>query len=375
MPNASPNTPVNRKIIHVDMDCFYAAIEMRDEPLLRGAAVAVGGSPDKRGVIATCNYEARSYGIHSAMASAHAKRLCPNLIIVPPNFDKYRHDSKVIRSIFAQYTSLIEPLSLDEAFLDVTDSNQYKGSATYIAQAIRHDIYKELELTASAGIAPNKFLAKVASDWKKPNGQFVIEPAAIKSFMLELEVKKIPGVGKKTTEKLHNMGVYSCKDLQSIELLELTRKFGAFGRSLYYLSRGVDNRAVITHYPRKSLSVENTYDKDLYTLDDCQSEIPKLLTTLKQRLARSKVDAPVNKMFVKLKFSDFSATTVERTSFGINDELFYELMDEGFHRRDKSVRLLGLGVRFQNAESTHFVQLPIEYLDGAFDVEDDEQSH
>lgn len=367
MPNALPEIQANRKIIHVDMDCFYAAIEMRDDPLLRSAAVAVGGSPDKRGVIATCNYEARSYGVHSAMASAHAKRLCPNLIIVPPNFDKYRHDSKVIRSIFAKYTSLIEPLSLDEAFLDVSDSEQYKGSATYIAQAIRHDIYQELKLTASAGIAPNKFLAKVASDWEKPNGQFVITPEDVDTFMVELPVKKIPGVGKKTSEKLHNMGVYTCADLQEVELLELTRKFGSFGQSLYSLARGIDQRPVITHYPRKSLSVENTYDKDLYTLEDCLSELPKLLQTLKQRLARSKVDAPVNKVFAKLKFSDFSATTVERTSFGINDDIFYELMDEGFHRRDKSVRLLGIGIRFQNAESTNFVQLPLEHIDWAFE--------
>ena len=369
MPDALPETRTSRKIIHVDMDCFYAAIEMRDDPLLRGAPVAVGGSPDKRGVIATCNYDARSYGVHSAMASAHAKRLCPNLIIVPPNFDKYRHDSKVIRSIFAKYTSLIEPLSLDEAFLDVSSCEQYKGSATYIAQAIRHDIYQELKLTASAGVAPNKFLAKVASDWEKPNGQFVITPEKVDSFMLELAVKKIPGVGKKTAEKLHNMGVYTCADLQQVELLELTRKFGAFGRNLYYLCRGVDERPVITHYPRKSLSVENTYDKDLYRLEECLAELPKLLQTLKQRLARLKVDAPVNKMFVKVKFSDFSATTVERTSFGINDDIFYELMDEGFHRREKSVRLLGIGVRFQNAELTNYVQLPLEYIDGAFDDE------
>ncbi|AOE49903.1 DNA polymerase IV [Kangiella sediminilitoris] len=369
MPKASIETQTSRKIIHVDMDCFYAAIEMRDDPLLRKAAVAVGGSPDKRGVIATCNYEARSYGVHSAMASAHAKRLCPNLIIVPPNFDKYRHDSKVIRSIFSKYTPLIEPLSLDEAYLDVSDSEHYKGSATYIAQAIRHEIHKELNLTASAGIAPNKFLAKVASDWEKPNGQFVITPDEVDAFMLELPVKKIPGVGKKTSEKLHNMGVYNCADLQKLELLDLTRKFGSFGQNLYYLARGIDNRPVITHYPRKSLSVENTYDRDLYTLEDCQDQLPRLMETLKHRLARSNIDSPVNKLFVKVKFSDFSATTVEKTSFGVNDDLFYELMDEGFHRREKSVRLLGIGVRFQNTESANFVQLPLEYIDEAFDQE------
>lgn len=369
MPDAVPEQESVRKIIHVDMDCFYAAIEVRDDPLLKGSPVAVGGSPDKRGVIATCNYEARGYGVHSAMPSGHAKRLCPNLIIVPPNFDKYRHDSKVIRSIFAEYTPLIEPLSLDEAFLDVSLSTEYKGSATYIAQDIRHKIYQQLKLTASAGIAPNKFLAKVASDWKKPNGQFVVTPEEVDAFMLELPVKKIPGVGKKTAEKLHSMGLYLCSDLQEVDLLSLTRHFGSFGHSLYHLSRGIDQRPVITHYPRKSLSVENTYDNDLYRLEDCLSEVPQLLETLKRRVARSKVDAPVNKLFVKLKFSDFTATTVERTNFGINDELFLELMEEGFHRRDKSVRLLGLGVRFQNAESTSFIQLPLEYVDDFFEDE------
>ncbi|WP_251359857.1 DNA polymerase IV [Kangiella sp. TOML190] len=358
-----------RKIIHVDMDCFYAAIEVRDDPSLKGHPVAVGGHPSRRGVIATCNYEARAYGIHSAMPSAYAKRLCPSLIIVGGNFDKYRHDSKVIRTIFAQYTKLIEPLSLDEAFLDVTDCQQYQGSATYIAQAIRHKIYQELSLTASAGIAPNKFLAKIASDWNKPNGQFVITPDEVDDFVKKLEVNKIPGVGKKTTQKLNNLGIYNCQDIRDYDLLTLTRKFGSYGDRLHKLAQGIDNREVIVSYPRKSLSVENTYEQDLYSLEDCLDEIPKLLETLKRRIAKSKVESPINKLYAKLKFSDFTATTVERTSFGINDDLFYELMEEGFYRREKAVRLLGLGVRFQVSESTNFVQLPLEYQDLELDLD------
>lgn len=353
----------SRKIIHVDMDCYYAAIEMRDDPTLQNHPIAVGGSPDKRGVIATCNYEARSYGVRSAMPSAYAKRLCPGLIIVPPNFDKYRHDSKVIRGIFAQYTDLIEPLSLDEAYLDVTDCTEYKGSATYIAQAIRYQIFEKLQLTASAGVAPNKFLAKIASDWNKPNGQFVLTPDEIDEFVERLPVNKIHGVGKKTAEKFQRMGIDTCKELREIDLLTLSKTFGSFGQRLYELARGIDNRKVITHYPRKSLSVENTYDKDLVTLEECLEELPYLLQTLKRRVARSGVGAPVNKLFAKLKFSDFTATTVERTSFGINDDLFYELMEEGFYRREKAVRLLGIGVRFQASESTNFIQLPLEYSD------------
>ncbi len=356
-----------RKIIHVDMDCYYAAIEVRDDPSLIGHPVAVGGDPSRRGVIATCNYEARAYGIHSAMPSAHAKRLCPSLIIVGGNFDKYRHDSKVIRSIFAKYTNLIEPLSLDEAFLDVTNCEQYKGSATYIAQAIRHEIYQELKLTASAGIAPNKFLAKIASDWNKPNGQFVITPDEIDNFVKQLDVKKIPGVGKKTTQKLNNLGIYNCADIREFDLLTLTRKFGSYGDRLHKLAHGIDNRDVIVSYPRKSLSVENTYEQDLYKLEDCLEELPQLLETLKRRIAKSKVKAPINKLYAKVKFSDFTATTVERTSFGINDDLFYELIEEGFHRREKAVRLLGIGVRFHVSESTNFVQLPLEYQEQELD--------
>ena len=295
------------------------------------------------------------------MPSAHARRLCPGLHIVSANFDKYRHESRLIRAIFADYTRRIEPLSLDEAYLDVTGSEHHQGSATLIARAIRQRIKSELNLTASAGVAPNKFLAKIASDWDKPDGLFVILPEQIDDFVRALPVARLFGVGKKTAEKLHRMGIYTCEDLRALELLELHRKFGSFGKHLHDLSRGIDDRPVVARQGRKSLSVENTYDRDLETVQDCLTELPDMLQSLKRRVARSGMEIPVNKQFIKLKFSDFSATTVERTSFGIRDDLFRELIEEGFARRDKPVRLMGLGVRFQSPDAASFVQLPLDY--------------
>ena len=213
----------SRKIIHVDCDCFYAAVEMRDDPTLRHRPVAVGGDPHRRGVIATCNYPARHFGVHSAMASSQALRLCPELVIVPPNFDKYRKVSTQIHDIFRRYTSLIEPLSLDEAFLDVSASDQFDNSATRIAEALRQDIRRELGITVSAGVAPNKFLAKVASDWRKPDGLFVIPPAQVDAFVAALPVKKISGVGRVTGERMAGLNLHTCGDLQSMSRLELSQ--------------------------------------------------------------------------------------------------------------------------------------------------------
>jgi DNA polymerase-4 len=205
-----------RKIIHIDMDCFYAAVETRDNPDLQGKPVAIGGSANKRGVLSTCNYEARTFGLHSAMLTATALQRCRQLVLLPVNMQKYRQASTQIHQIFHRYTDLIEPLSLDEAYLDVTDNTDCQGSASLLAKQIRSEIEQELRLTASAGIAPNKFLAKIASDWHKPNGQFVIPPEAIEEFMIELSVKKIPGVGKVTAEKLHKLGISTCGQLQNI---------------------------------------------------------------------------------------------------------------------------------------------------------------
>ena len=267
----------SRKIIHVDCDCFYAAIEMRDDPALAGKPLAVGGSADRRGVIATCNYEARAYGVRSAMASGQALKLCPDLLIVKPRMDAYKAVSREIQAIFREYTELIEPLSLDEAYLDVTDCPHFAGSATRIAQDIRRRVSQDLHITVSAGVAPNKFLAKIASDWKKPNGLFVITPEQVEDFVAALPVSKLHGVGKVTADKLGRLGIRTCSDLREWNKLALVREFGSFGERLWGLARGIDERAVQTDSRRQSVSVENTYDKDLPDLPACLEQLPQLL--------------------------------------------------------------------------------------------------
>ncbi len=247
---------MTRKIIHIDMDCFYAAIEMRDFPEIASMPVAVGGSPNQRGVISTCNYVARKFGVHSAMATANALRICPSLVIQPTRMDVYREESHHIRAIFAEYTHKIEPLSLDEAYLDVTGSHQHQGSASWIAEAIRERIYQTRNLTASAGIAPNKSLAKIASDWHKPNGQMVIPPERVEAFMQELPVRKLFGVGPVMEMRLKMLGIQTCGELQARSKVELIKHFGSMGTRLYELSRGIDAREVISERVRKSISVE-----------------------------------------------------------------------------------------------------------------------
>lgn len=225
-------TPKPRKIIHIDMDCFYAAIEMRDAPHLRSLPIAVGGSPDGRGVLCTANYLAREYGVRSAMASYKALKLCPDLVIVPVDFAKYRSVAHAIRKIFYSYTDLVEPLSLDEAYLDVTDCELFDNQARLIAKAICQEIIDTQHLTASAGVAPNKFLAKVASDWRKPNGIFVIPPQKVANFVQKLPVEKIFGVGKVTQRKMQQFGIYTCQDLQALSMTQLIERFGTFGQRL-----------------------------------------------------------------------------------------------------------------------------------------------
>lgn len=335
-----------RKIIHCDADCFFAAIEIRDDKRLFGRPVAVGGDPQRRGVISTCNYEARKFGVHSAMASAHAMRLCPELLIVPHNFEKYRIASQQIRDIFFEYTDLVEPLSLDEAFLDVTQSPQCKGSATLMAKEIRQKVKERVNITVSAGVAPNKFLAKIASDWQKPDGLTVITPDSIDAFVNQLPVKRIFGVGKVMTDKLNRLGVRTCGDLQKYSVFELTQLFGAFGARLFELSRGVDDREVKVSRRRKSLSVEHTYAEDLPGVEQCLAKLPELYLSLKNRLKRVDSDYRVVKSFVKLKFTDFTTTTLERSGTKAELGFYRELIEEAFSRGNRPVRLLGLGVRF-----------------------------
>lgn len=348
-----------RKIIHCDADCFFAAVEAREDPSLRNRPIAVGGSHERRGVISTCNYEARTYGVHSAMSSAQAKRLCPDLIIIPPNMGLYQQVSQQIRSIYYDYTDKIEPLSLDEAFLDVSDSDVCKGSATLIAEQIRQRIFAELKITVSAGVSANKFIAKVASDWHKPNGLMVVPPDRIAAFIHSLPVKRIFGVGKVTAAKLQQLGIASCADLQRWSEIDLCQQFGSLGSRLYQLCRGIDDREVVSEWRRKSLSVEHTYAEDLPSVDHCLSQLPSLYSSLLQRMEHLDRGYRIAKAFVKVKFADFQTTTMERlgTSMRISD--FRNLCIDAVKRQSTPVRLLGLGVRLLDQQQGEHRQLQL----------------
>ena len=346
-----------RKIIHCDCDCFFAAVEMRDNPEYADIPLAIGGRSDRRGVISTCNYPARVFGIRSAMATAHALKLCPSLTVIPGEMEKYQHVSAQIMAIYRDVSDFIEPLSLDEAYLDVTDNEQFQGSATRIAQMLRERVFNETGITISAGVAPNKFLAKIASDWNKPNGLFVITPEQVEGFVHSLPVEKLFGVGKKTAEKLQLLHVYTCGDLKKLSAIDLTEKFGRFGQRLYELSRGIDEREVITHRVRKSISVEHTFASDLITVDECLSHIPALYGELMQRFNKLKQSRSIHGSFVKLKFNDFSQTTIEQRSLVHNEELWSALMVQGYHRASKPVRLLGIGFRLKDKEEISLKQL------------------
>ena len=338
---------ISRKIIHCDCDCFYASIEMRDNPSLVGKPIAVGGSPTRRGVVATCNYEARKYGIHSAMASAMARNRCPELIIIRPDMDKYREASALIHEIFERYTTIIEPLSLDEAFLDVSDCSLFEGSATLIANDIRNSVKKNVGITISAGIAPNKFLAKIASDWNKPDGQFVIKPEEVDGFLKDLPVKKLHGVGKVTARKMHSIGIQTCGDLRDLSEGELQDKFGSSGNRLFFLAKGIDDRPVKTERIRKSLSVETTFSQDIVDFAACVEQLPPLLEQCRMRLEKIKNNYRITKQVIKIKFNDFNQTTVETISPSLDSRIFRELLEEGYKRRERPVRLLGIGVKLE----------------------------
>lgn len=343
--------PLNmRKIIHVDCDCFYASIEMRDNPKLRDIALAVGGRPDNRGVIATCNYLARRFGVHSAMSSRRALTICPDLLIVPPDMARYKAASTAIMHIYQDFTDRIEPLSLDEAYLDVTGLPHCRGSATLMAQAIRTRIRDEIGITASAGIAPNKFLAKVASDWNKPDGQWVILPHEIDAFVATLPVGKVPGIGKVTAERMNRMGIKTCADLRQRSRFDLLTDFGRFGERLYHLARGEDERPVSTDQVRKSISVEETYSQDLPDLNACLAELPELIEKLQARWGRAGNPA-FRGLACKLKFSDFSQTTVEQAGTTFDPEQFSRLLRMGHARAERPVRLLGVGVKLAADEA------------------------
>ena len=340
-----------RKIIHVDMDCFYAAVEMKHRPELRGKPVGVGGSSNARGVLCTASYEARKFGVRSAMSSGRALKLCPDLILVRPNFDLYRRESLAVREIFGRYTDVIQPLSLDEAYLDVSDCLHFGGSATLIARDIRRAIADEVGLPASAGVAPNKFLAKIASDWRKPNGQFVIRPGDIDAFMRELPVEKIWGVGKVTAGKMHELGLRTCADIQDTPPEKLRQWFGSRGAYLSELARGVDDRPVESSGERKSCSVEQTFSNDLTTLAQCLAEIPELYQDWERRMRRGDYIDRLRGIVVKVKFHDFRSTTHEMVFRDMPQiEDFEPLLERAWERRAEPVRLIGIGARLETTE-------------------------
>ena len=335
-----------RKIIHVDMDCFYAAVEMRDNPRYRNLPIAVGGDPRKRGVVATANYLARQYGVHSAMSMSQALKLCPNLKVIPSRHAVYKEVSNQIHQIFQRYTKAIETLSLDEAYLDVTDCKLCHGSATLIAQDIRQAIYKELELTASAGVAPLKFLAKIASDMNKPNGQYVITPDAVTSFIAQLPLKKIPGVGKVTEKKLAELGLITCQDVVNYDVSKLLNQFGKFGRVLYERCQGIDEREVCNDRQRKSVGVERTLVNDIHTWDECLLQFEPLFEELKTRLSKVRSDLSIARQGVKFKFDDFQLTTQEHVWSKLDKQ---DLIEQAYkvwleRRNDRGVRLIGFHV-------------------------------
>jgi len=302
-----PNN-IQRKIIHIDMDAFYASVEQRDNEEYRGKALVVGGSPEGRGgVVSTASYEARKFGVRSAMPSKTALRLCPHAIFVRPRFDAYKEASRHIREIFSRYTDLIEPLSLDEAYLDVTEDKLNIGSAIEIARQIKQAIKDELNLTASAGVSVNKFVAKIASDMNKPDGLKFIGPSAIENFMEILPVEKFFGVGKVTAEKMKKMGLHTGADLKKLSEDEMHRHFGKSGRFYFKIIRGIDNREVQPHRETKSLGAEDTFPYDLTTLDEMYAELDKIAITVVNRLQRYELKGRT--VTLKVKYSDFKQIT------------------------------------------------------------------
>ena len=347
-----------KKFIHIDMDCFYAAVEMRDNPKLANVPLAIGGN-SRRGVLSTANYIAREFGVRSAMSNYHAKQLCPDLVIVPGRMAVYKEISSQIREVFSRYTHLVEPLSLDEAYLDVTDSKACKGSATLIAQQIRADIYNATGLTASAGVAPVKFIAKIASDENKPNGQFVVLPDEVDPFLEQLPLGKIPGVGKVTLERLNLKGLYTGKDVREKGVSWMQQHVGNFGVSLYQKCAGEYIGSVSTERIRKSLSVEHTYEYNKTSLQECLDQIPSLIDELTRRLDKQQLQNRINKLSVKVKFANFVVTSADQAYHQLNTEIFVQLLTKAYQRGlQQPVRLLGIGVGIKS-QPEHNLQLSI----------------
>jgi DNA polymerase-4 len=336
-----------RKIIHIDMDAFYASVEQRDFPEYRGKPLIVGGNPESRGVVATASYEARKYGVRSAMSSRRAFQLCPEGIFVRPRFEVYKEVSRHIREIFSRYTDLIEPLSLDEAYLDVSVDKQDIGSAIEIAKLIRQAIRDELHLTASAGVSVNKFVAKIASDMNKPDGLTFIGPSAIHAFMEQLPVEKFHGVGKVTAEKMKKMGLHTGADLKRLSENEMKQYFGKVGAFYYRIVRGEDDREVHPHRETKSLGAEDTFPVDLRTIGDMNDELLRIGVIVSERLKKHNLKGRT--VTLKVKFSDFKQITRNQSMGFATNELDVivrtaQQLLAGVEMEEKPVRLLGISL-------------------------------
>ena len=335
-----------RKIIHIDMDAFYASVELRERPELKTLPVVIA-SHHPRAVVAAASYPAREFGLRSAMPMTQARKLCPQVIVIEPDFAKYRQVSAQIHQIFQTYTKVIEPLSLDEAYLDVTENLQQIPSATEVAMRIREDIFQTTGLTASAGVAPNKFLAKIASDWHKPNGICVIKPSQVQRFIQDLPLKKIPGVGKVTQEKLKSLNLETLGDLQQIEEAILIQHFGKYGRRLFLYAQGIDDRPVEAERERQQISKETTFDDDLY-LPQCQPYWQPLIAQLWQSLEKKQLSA--RGVTVKLRMKNFQAMQHSKSFSQLLrspqelEQALYLLLQEMHITPQLQFRLIGLGV-------------------------------
>ncbi len=340
-----------RKIIHVDMDAFYASVEQMDNPNLRGKPLAVGGG-GKRGVVSAASYEARKFGVRSAMSGTQARRNCPDLIFVKPRFDRYYEISKQIRKIFYDYTDLVEPLSLDEAYLDVTKNKKGNPSASLIAKEIRKQIFKEVGLTASAGISINKFIAKVASDYNKPNGQKTVNPEEVIKFLEDLDIRKFYGVGKVTADKMYQKGIFTGKDLKTKTLEYLDGSFGKSGRYYYHVVRGIHNSEVKPNRIRKSLAAERTFSENLSSEIFMIQKLEHIAKEVSKRLNKNNVAGKT--ITLKIKYSDFSLQTRSKTlKYYINDSnIILDTAKALLYQENlkDSVRLLGISLSNLNTE-------------------------
>lgn len=334
-----------RKILHVDCDCFFAAVEMRENPQLCYVPIAIGGHSDRRGVISTCNYPARQFGIHSAMATSQALKQCPDLILLPGNMALYREVSNQIMSIIQRYGIAYEQVSVDEAYIELDPAD----SAIEIGNKIRSEVECEVGITVSVGAAPNKFLAKIASDWNKPNGLFAVKPHQVDAFVSQLSVRKIPGIGPKTAERLAEKGIHNCADAQKYSLIELVNLFGRTGASLYKRCRGEDERLLRIDRVRKTISVEHTFARDIFLTEQLNDEVEYLWQKFLQRTDKANIDSRSLAPFVKVKFNDFSQTTLADHLQVVSLDSFRQLLQQARLRHDadevQGVRLIGIGGR------------------------------